>query len=86
MIARTVAEANAFDAGYFQGKAEGQSALAKLASILLLEEKIAELEKQNTALQAHNTELLTRARKAEAQIVELEQELEQTQIAADRAF
>lgn len=42
--------------------------MRKSFTIELLEGKIADLEAQNTALQAHNTELLLRARTAEVEV------------------
>lgn len=57
-----------FAAGTFNRLMEGADKVALFAkskAIKLLEQRIAELEAQNTALQAHNTELLLRARTAE---------------------
>jgi hypothetical protein len=69
-IINTPAESAIYDAGYFKGKEEGQSNLSKLASISLLEEKLANLEHHNQTLLVHNNELLARARKAEAALKE----------------
>jgi hypothetical protein len=47
-------------------------AAAKSIAIDQLEVTIKEVRDQNTALQAHNTELLLRARKAEGEVKELQ--------------
>jgi hypothetical protein len=47
-------------------------AAARSIALDTLEAKLIEMNAQNTALQAHNTELLLRARKAEGEVKELQ--------------
>ncbi|MCK1543291.1 hypothetical protein IVB12_15350 [Bradyrhizobium sp. 179] len=56
----------AWDEGVREGVARTEAQMGQ--AIRLLSAKIVELEVQNTALQAHNTELLLRARKAEGRL------------------
>jgi hypothetical protein len=59
----------AFSDGYAKGMTDGDQAMGYM--IRKCWAQAAELEKRITELQAHNTELLLRARKAEGEAIEL---------------